>query len=81
MPSLQITQLEKEHEYENHRGPNRLGFAVQLCAARYVGAFPEDLTETPAVVVSILGRQLSIEHPSCFAKVSNETRFLQNRWL
>ena len=40
---------------------NRLGFAVQLCAARYLGAFPEDLTETPASVLSILGRQLSIE--------------------
>jgi hypothetical protein len=34
---------------------------VQLCAARYLGAFPEDLTETPASVLSILGRQLSIE--------------------
>ena len=52
-----------------HRGDhNRLGFAVQLCAVRYVGAFPEDLTETPAAVVSILGRQLSIEHPNCFAE-------------
>ena len=39
---------------------NRLGFAVQLCAARYLGAFPEDLTETPASVLSILGRQLNI---------------------
>jgi Domain of unknown function (DUF4158) len=52
-----------------HRGDhNRLGFAVQLCAVRYVGAFPEDLTETPAAVVSILGRQLSIEHANCFAE-------------
>jgi hypothetical protein len=52
-----------------HRGDhNRLGFAVQLCAVRYVGAFPEDLAETPAAVVSILGRQLSIEHPNCFAE-------------
>ena len=40
-----------------HRGDqNRLGFAVQLCAARYLGAFLEDLTETPAAVVAILGR-------------------------
>jgi hypothetical protein len=45
-----------------HRGNhNRLGFAVQLCTVRYLGAFPEDLTETPATVVSILGRQLDIE--------------------
>src|SRR5581483_2387398 len=28
---------------------------------------PEDLTETPAAVVSILVRQLSIDQPSCFA--------------
>ena len=34
---------------------NRLGFAVQLCAARYLGAFPEDLPETPAAVVAVLG--------------------------
>ena len=49
-------------------GHNRLGFAVQLCAARYLGVFPEDLTATPIAVVSILGRQLSIEHPNCFAE-------------
>jgi len=47
---------------------NRLGFAVQLCAARYLGAFPEDLTETPAAVVSFLGRQLRIEQPNCFTE-------------
>lgn len=52
-----------------HRGNhNRLGFAVQLCTARYLGAFPEDLTETPAAVVSVLGRQLGIEDSNCFTQ-------------
>lgn len=40
---------------------NRLGFAVQLCTARYLGAFAEDLAETPAAVVAVLARQLGIE--------------------
>jgi Domain of unknown function (DUF4158) len=51
-----------------HRGDhNRLGFAVQLCAARYLGTSPEDLTETPTTVVAVLGHQLSIEQVNCFA--------------
>ena len=51
-----------------HRGDhNRLGFAVQLCAARFLGSFLEDLTETPATVLATLSRQLSIEQPGCFA--------------
>jgi TnpA family transposase len=52
-----------------HRGDhNRLGFAVQLCAARFLGTFPEDLAETPPSVVSFLARQLRIERPGCFAE-------------
>jgi TnpA family transposase len=50
-----------------HRGDhNRLGFAVQLCAARYLGTFPEDLAETPATVIAVIGRQLNIEQVNCF---------------
>ena len=34
---------------------------MQFCTARYLGAFPEDLAETPAAVVAVLARQLGIE--------------------
>jgi hypothetical protein len=47
---------------------NWLGFAVQLCTARYLGAFPEDLAETPGVVVAALARQLGIEPSGGFAE-------------
>ncbi len=52
-----------------HRGDhNRLGFAVQLCTARYIGSFLEDLSEVPATVLSLLARQLDIEPLSDFAE-------------
>ncbi|MCI0390762.1 MAG: Tn3 family transposase, partial [Acidobacteria bacterium] len=47
---------------------NRLGFAVRLCTARFLGTFPEDLSEIPSNVILFLARQLSIEHPECFAE-------------
>jgi len=47
---------------------NRLGFAVQLCTARYLGTFPEDLAETPGAVVGALAQQLDIEPWGGFAE-------------
>lgn len=47
---------------------NRLGFAAQLCTARYIGCFLEDLTEIPSTVLSFLARQLNIESPGNFAE-------------
>ncbi|MBU2572893.1 MAG: efflux RND transporter permease subunit [Elusimicrobia bacterium] len=47
---------------------NRLGFAVQLCTARYIGSFLEDLSEVPAAILSLLARQLDIELPGDFAE-------------
>jgi Domain of unknown function (DUF4158) len=53
---------------------NRLGFAVQLCTARYLGAFPEDLAEIPAAVVVALARQLGIDRPGGFAEYRTSRR-------
>ena len=40
---------------------NRLGFALQLTTARFLGAFLKDPTEAPKAVVKELARQLGIE--------------------
>jgi hypothetical protein len=42
---------------------NRLGFAVQLCTVRFLGAFLEDLSETAPGAVAFLGRQLGLQDP------------------
>jgi len=45
---------------------NRLGFAVQLCTARFLGTFLENLSSTPNGVVAFIGQQLGIRNPLCF---------------
>jgi TnpA family transposase len=44
-----------------HRGqPNYLGFALQICALRYVGFAPDDLLMAPPPVVKYVARQLGV---------------------
>jgi hypothetical protein len=44
-----------------HRGqPNYLGFGLQMCALRYLGFAPDDLSTAPAAVVKYVARQLGV---------------------
>jgi TnpA family transposase len=54
----------------------RLGFAVQLGNARFLGTFLEDITSVPAVVVRFLARQLDIPDPACLSEYCKSER----RW-
>lgn len=48
-------------EVNRQREPfNRLGYALQLCALRYLGFVPTDFTATPEVVVTFVAEQLAI---------------------
>ena len=40
---------------------NRLGFALMLCSARFLGAFPDSETEVPKPVRVTLARQIALE--------------------
>ena len=46
-----ITELRGAH--------NRLGFAAQLGAVRFIGAFPSETAAVPPVVLGALARQLA----------------------
>jgi TnpA family transposase len=49
--------VQVRHQRGDH---NRLGFALQLGALRYLGFSPDDLTTAPASVVAYLSQQLDI---------------------
>ena len=45
-----------------HSAPhNRLGYALQLCALRFMGFVPDDLTSAPPEAVAFVAQQLAVE--------------------
>jgi TnpA family transposase len=52
-----------------HRGAhNKLGYAVQLCTVRFLGAFLPDPTVVPRIVVKHLAEQLEIADANCLGQ-------------
>nr|WP_199776567.1 DUF4158 domain-containing protein [Nocardiopsis sp. SBT366] len=50
------------------REANRLGYAVQLCTARYLGTFLTDLDQVPEEAVVYLAEQLAVADPACLSE-------------
>lgn len=55
-----LSTADSEHVQLHHRTTTRLGVALQLCALRYLGFSPSDLTTAPAEVVQYLAQQLTV---------------------
>jgi Domain of unknown function (DUF4158) len=56
-----LLSADDTREVNRQREPfNRLGYALQLCALRYLGVVPTDFTATPEVVVTFVAEQLAI---------------------
>jgi TnpA family transposase len=53
-----VQQCREEH--------TRLGFALQLCALRFLGFVPDELRSTPTVVVEFVAEQLQVSSGSLF---------------
>src|SRR2546422_9874445 len=65
------------HQREAHP---RLGFALQLCALRYLGFAPDDLSTTPEDVVLYVARQLDVPAAAIHAdgqRIKTRTTHLQ----
>ena len=54
--------VEDQEQIPVHAGPHaRLGFALELCALRFMGFVPDDLTSAPPEAVTFVARQLAVE--------------------
>lgn len=59
-----LDDADRELIEAKRRAHNRLGFAVQLTTARYLGVFQDDPVDVPAEVVDYLAEQLDIADAS-----------------
>jgi TnpA family transposase len=55
-----LTEDDQRVINQQREAHTRLGFALQLCAVRYLGFAPDDLHTTPSAVVTYIARQLEV---------------------
>ncbi|MFI0192121.1 Tn3 family transposase [Streptomyces sp. NPDC017082] len=74
-----LDDADRELVEAKRRPHNRLGFAVQLTTARYLGVFLDDPTDVPQEVIDYLAEQLGIEDSSILKAYGEreKTRFEQ----
>jgi TnpA family transposase len=59
-----LTASDRKEVPRTSTAPNRLGFALQLCALRYLGFCPEDLSTVPAAALQYVADQVDAT-PEC----------------
>ena len=55
-----LTADDRVEVQRQRQAPNQLGFALQLCALRYLGYCPDDLQQTPAKILEFIAKQLTV---------------------
>ena len=65
-----LSETDRRRVKQQRGSHNRLGFALQLCALRYLGFVPDDLMTAPVPVVSYVAEQLG-EAPTSLGAYGN----------
>ena len=69
-----LSEADQQAINRQREAHTRLGFALQLCALRYLGFAPDDLSTAPAEVVGYVAHQLAVPpegHPGLWAADQN----------
>ena len=55
-----LSEADQQAIHQHREAHTRLGFALQLCALRYLGFAPDDLGTAPAAAVAYIAQQLGV---------------------
>lgn len=55
-----LSDRDTQEVHKQRGAPNQLGFALQLCALRYLGFAPDDLRTAPDAAIAFVAQQLGV---------------------